>query len=156
MSWTYSGQSVDALPSGCTLRSSQQYNQTGVPTVMIGKTQNDKASENCNSFYPTVTLAEVHLGDVSSKQQCDVRNDFGSIKQTIQVLNLKVDNMLIDLNAKIKHLVDMVDQCLKVENEAECSLTDEKSQLDCKPMPYYAAVTKCLTDAMSTNFFCHC
>ena len=48
----------------------------------------------------------------------------------MQVLNLKVDNMQANLNAKMKHLVNMFNQCLNVENKAECSLTDEKSQLE--------------------------
>ena len=98
-----------------------------------------------------MTLADVQMGKVCSKQQCYVRNDYYSIKQTLQILNLKVNNMQADLNAKIKHIVDMFDQCLKVKNKAECSLTVEKSQLSLKPISYPAAVIKCLTDAMTPN-----
>ena len=53
VSSAYSGQSFDGLPIGYTL----QDDQTGAPTNMIGKTQNDKASENCFTSANTLNVS---------------------------------------------------------------------------------------------------
>ena len=41
------------------------------------------------------------------------------MKQTMQVLNMEVNNMQADLNVKMEHLLDMFDKCLNVKSEAE-------------------------------------